>query len=296
MVVVAPIAQVTLRALLIPLGTLLAFMIARGLISIADALVRALFSTAQGVVGWIPWVGKVVAAPIHTIEQKVIALLTEAAGAADAKIGAALHSLDRLVRRIADQIAADAIFDWQLVKWLEAHSNPAYIVRQIRGHVLTERQVRAMLRAAAAIAVRPVTLRLGRLDTWTHAQIRALRHSITVTIPNDIAGLRARTRAAEDAAQNAWAKVRELDARWAAAAFAGAVAVALSRLNLGWVRCSKVGRLGRFGCGMDDSLLEAILADALLIVGTLSLVELAEELQPLVGESARLVQGFWRVG
>jgi len=45
---------------------------------------------------------------------------------------------------------------------------------------------------------------------------------------------------------------------------------------------------------MNPSLLESLLADALLVGGAISLVELAEEMQAVVGDSAGLIQKFWR--
>jgi len=77
------------------------------------------------------------------------------------------------------------------------------------------------------------------------------------------------------------------------AAFAGLLVRALERLGLKWLRCGNVNKVGKQLCGMNPSLLESLLADALLIGGTLSLVALAEEMQGVVGESAGLIQRFW---
>src|SRR5437867_3499723 len=202
------LAPVTLRALLIPLGTLVLFATARGLIAAADALVRGLFGTLSGAVGWIPFLNRVVQAPIHTIEHKLIDLLARAANGADGKISAALHSLEALVSQLARDVAAAAVFDWNLVKWVEAHTNPGYLYRSIRSSLLTLRHVRALVAAGAATAVRPLITRISRLDTWTHARIRALQHTIAVTIPADLAGLRKRTRSVEDDLEAAWAKIK----------------------------------------------------------------------------------------
>jgi hypothetical protein len=70
--------------------------------------------------------------------------------------------------------------------------------------------------------------------------------------------------------------------------------LALGRLGLGWARCSNVGKVGRRVCGMDASLLESVLADSLLILGTLSLVTFAEEMQDVTEVIARPIQTFWR--
>lgn len=58
-----------------------------------------------------------------------------------------------------------------------------------------------------------------------------------------------------------------------------AVAAALSRLGLGFLRCRNVQRTGRRVCGMDADLLESLLAASLLLSGSISLRQLARELQ-----------------
>lgn len=79
------------------------------------------------------------------------------------------------------------------------------------------------------------------------------------------------------------------------AGITGLVIAALSRLGLGWTRCSKVGRLGKGVCGMDENLISQLLVGSLLVVGTIDLVRAAKDLQSLVGESAHEVHRFWRV-
>ena len=45
---------------------------------------------------------------------------------------------------------------------------------------------------------------------------------------------------------------------------------------------------------MDRSLLDALIADTLLVVGTLSLVEFAKEMETVTEEVGPLVAKFWR--
>lgn len=70
----------------------------------------------------------------------------------------------------------------------------------------------------------------------------------------------------------------------APAAILAVVVAAVARLGLSWTRCSRVGKVGRSVCGMDDSLLESLLTDALLIFSTISIVELARESQSFVAD------------
>lgn len=74
----------------------------------------------------------------------------------------------------------------------------------------------------------------------------------------------------------------------------GLTAGVLGKLGLGWLRCARVGRVGRAVCGMNDGLLESLLADALLVVGAISIVEFAKELQTVEDEVVRALRGFVR--
>src|SRR5262249_54450364 len=61
-------------------------------------------------------------------------------------------------------------------------------------------------------------------------------------------------------------RIGQLTRRFAPAAVAALVAAQVARLGFGWVRCSRVGKAGRAACGMNDDLLESLIADTLLVV------------------------------
>lgn len=77
-------------------------------------------------------------------------------------------------------------------------------------------------------------------------------------------------------------------------ALVGAVAFALTKLGLGSARCSNVQRYNKNLCGMEHGLLDALLADTLLIAGTISIVEFAEGMQGVTSEAVPLIRRFWR--
>jgi hypothetical protein len=87
-------------------------------------------------------------------------------------------------------------------------------------------------------------------------------------------------------------KLRHLLTKHGAAAFVGA---ALATLGLGFLRCPRFSKAGKRACSIDDGLLETLLADTLLIVGTLSLVDFARAMQPEVAGIGKLVRWFWRI-
>src|SRR6266536_647839 len=132
---------------------------------------------------------------------------------------------------------------------------------------------------------------------WTREQVH--RRTVAVGHEFDILGRRvgrvgSRVGRLERDAAGLRARLRGLEGKLAAGAFAGLVVAALGRLGLRWLRCGNVNKVGRSVCGMNPSLLESLLADALLVGGAISLVALAEHMQGVVGESAGLIQRFWR--
>lgn len=69
-----PEVEVTARAA--PRVGLIAILaVTLGIILSAEAVVRGLFGTISGAVGWIPFLGSVIEEPIHKIEQKIISML-----------------------------------------------------------------------------------------------------------------------------------------------------------------------------------------------------------------------------
>lgn len=74
----------------------------------------------------------------------------------------------------------------------------------------------------------------------------------------------------------------------------GLVIAALAKLGLGWTRCDKVGRLGKAVCGMDESLLESLLAGALVVASSVSIVELARECRGFTGDVDEALKFFVR--
>lgn len=89
-------------------------------------------------------------------------------------------------------------------------------------------------------------------------------------------------------------KVTRLGKAGTVAGLIGLTAAVLGRLGLGWLNCSRFKRVGRQVCGMDSSLLDALLADALLVVGIVSVVEFAKELQAIEKVTVDAMRGFVR--
>ena len=59
----------------------------------------------------------------------------------------------------------------------------------------------------------------------------------------------------------------------------GLVAAAVGTMGMHWTRCAKSKKFGKSVCGMNDDLLDALIAGALVVGSTISIVELAKECQ-----------------
>lgn len=137
----------------------------------------------------------------------------------------------------------------------------------------------------------------------TAPRIAHATHAVDVTLPQqlgrirtregvitkDLGALKDRTKALEDGALDTWRWIRSHPLAGVTGVFAGAVAVALSRLGWGVLRCRSWQNLGRSLKCSDASLLADLLAAATLSVGLLSLVELAKEEQRVIREVADAV-------
>jgi hypothetical protein len=287
----APFIVPQFDALIVSLGALCLLVVCLGLIAAARAFLSSIFVVAETGVSWIPWVGKLIKAPIAKVEQKLIHSLGVAELAVDVKIGAYWHSLVRLALWTVDEI--------------RRHANLLYLLST----VMLGPEVTALIKQGVALARREIhaaTAQLHRLErAITHglpADIAALRHwtaarlhSITATLDHTldkaIPSLRVRTRTLEREYEVLWHKVKGLDKLLGIATFTATVAFALSRLGLGWLLCPSLGRLGkRVGCG-GFALLEKLLfglIDVLLIADicqvTKAMVKGAQLAQPILSD------------
>ncbi len=89
-------------------------------------------------------------------------------------------------------------------------------------------------------------------------------------------------------------RVNGLGRKLALPVMVGLVAASLEKLGLNAARCSRTQRWDKHLCGMDQSLLDSLIADTLLILGTVSLVDAAKDMQGIVEPLSESVRHFWR--
>lgn len=136
---------------------------------------------------------------------------------------------------------------------------------------LGKAQAQALIAAAVATYVHPYLLPLR----WLRAHFAALRAAVAHPLPLPL----------PRSWPNVLRRLKRLERLTAAGVAAGAVALALGRLGLGWIRCRNVTKAGKRLCGMDTALLDELLLGTVAIIGAASVVEFAKGLQAIEDEA-----------
>lgn len=131
--------------------------------------------------------------------------------------------------------------------------------------------------------------------TAVHTVTRTVTHIERVVVRKAVAVADPRIGYLEREAGALARRLRDLARRAPVALTAAALTAIVARTSFRWLRCSRVNRVGKQVCGMDSGLLDALIADTVLIAGTISLVEFAEGLQAGMNELTPQVRKFWRV-
>jgi hypothetical protein len=148
------------------------------------------------------------------------------------------------------------------------------------------KQIRALFQEVARIAEHP-----GRIVTHTITKVQTIEHTVTKIIYKTVPA------AVTKAVAIPWGAIHGLERdvaadkkrigkleKGAVAIGVGAVAGAvLGRLGLNWTRCSNVNKLGKAACGMNPDLLEGLLAGAVVVASSISVVEFAKSCQAFTG-------------
>jgi hypothetical protein len=143
------------------------------------------------------------------------------------------------------------------------------------------RRLVAALAAVAALKSRVLALEratVPRVEGITRVvthRVTVIEHAVAVPDVGALPRVIPRVGRLEREVTDGLARLRDFARRFGPAAALATVAVAVARLGFGWVRCSKVGRVGKRLCGINEGLLDSLLADALLIAGAISIVTLA---------------------
>lgn len=303
--IVEQAGRVVLKPLIFAFGVLAGYFVAWGAVFCVDALTRWVFGTITGPIGWVPFVGKVIDRPILSLEKKLTSYLGGLEAHFDRQMGVRWHSFASLVRQLAADTKAAAIFNYhvadkvatlwgnaatgQLFKQAHKHSTAAQgsAAVALREAIDARQRVQANESSGAGATVVPHP-RIGA-PSRTYppggipARVAGLEGEMGQVIGYDIPGLRARERWLTDQIGRLWHRTRGERRTIGLGAFTALLTVALGKLGLGNLRCLNRKNALKTVCGMNPNLLEALLAGTAVVGGSISIVKLAEACQEITG-------------
>lgn len=276
-----------------PLLALLAFVVTLGLQKGWAASFGQLFYWLAAQIDKLPSVTVVgrtlgfggVAHAIRAASDSIYNWLGQAVAHTSAPFVDFVHYVADVLSKPAQQVALATADVLHTLTVLRSQLIPRMIAAKVAWIPLHLARLSAQVASLAARA--PVHILKQIEHTTAHTTRVIVNKAVAIPFP--------RIRKVEREAGALGKRIDKLARRVAPAALAAAVVSTLARVGAGWIRCSKVKKLGRNVCGMDDSLLDSLLADTLLIVGTISLVEFAEGLQAGMSGLTPQVRKFWGV-
>ena len=277
------------------LDILVAGVLALGFCLLVVVVTKAFFGVTGTLLGKLPVIGGWIDSTAHSIEQRITHTFGGYIVAIEGIIGAAWHSTARLFDHLGREIASHANLLALIADLLSGkvgvHDFVTFwhdLQRLIHG---ASRQVQATIHRVEALAHR---LEHG-IGADVLPRIRSLDRRLDHVIDHDIAGLRSRARVLEREYEHLNKWIRSHPWTVVTGAFVGAVAVALSRLGLDWIRCPTAKNVfNKRGCNMWSDL-DGLLTAALAVAATMSLVDLAKAEQEVVGDISTVVRRFWQV-
>lgn len=289
--VAAPVVP-EFAGLIVALTLICATLVAIGILMVLQSFANAVVGGIGQLLGRIPGIGAVLSSPVNAVVHWMGSVFGEAEQALDAVLARFLHELgtliawtmyeirdtSKLLYTLAKVTLGTAAFDAieRSIKWLEGRIHAA----ELRIGAFETR----LLHVAEAEE--------GRVLRWVEPRLHALEHTVEGVIDYDLAALRARARSITDALDALFQRLRRYDALLGTAAITGAVAIALSRLDLSWVRCRNWNRLGKTVCGIPFSLLDDLLGLSFAFLEVVDPEALAEAALVLEGEISGIIDGI----
>lgn len=284
-------ARVLFRSLIIPLTAVCAYLFVWGCCQAVSAVARAFFGTVSGAVGWVPFVGKIVSHKIEDIEHKIVSIIGGYGHHFENQFFTRWHSLAAMLRQWAAQIEDTSVTVWHVGRAVAKLTGELALGNTKGLHAYLHRLEKYINGVIAARLAHVGKIAGHAAPASVTRAVGALAGELDHVIEWDLPKLRARTRRVEDSLDRLWKRVKGLDKVVVDTAVVGAVAVALARLGLGWLRCTSVKNLGKkIGCGgfaaLDDLLFGAVTALAVTDICELAAgaTVVAEGIRPLLIE------------
>lgn len=262
------------------LDILVAALVALAVCLLVVAFSKAFFGVAGSLLGKLPVVGGWIDAGAHKIEQRITSTFGGFAAQLEGIVGQSWHSMARLVDKIGHEIAAHAGLLATLVTFIPGGSVIMGLYKEVQlARQLVARIAHELVGIGHDVGHRVKVVERG-IGNDVLPRIRSLDHRLDRVIGRDIPGLRVgeRTLTRELDSLRTWVHKHALAA--GTAAFASAIAVALAKLGLDWIRCTNArGMFKKRGCNMWSGLesLLATLVDVLLITNMCAVIPWLEE-------------------
>ena len=279
------------------LDILIAALLALAVCLLVVAFAKAFFGVAGNLLGKLPVVGGWIDAGAHKIEQRITNTFGGFAVKLEAVVGASWHSMARLVDRLGHELAAHAGLLAAIAQFIPAAGifGKLYLMIQ-EARALSARLAHALVGIGHDVAGRLHSVERG-IGADVLPRIRSLDRRLDRVISKDIPGLRT----AERALAGDLAKLRRYvnSHPWTAAtsAFAGAIALALAKLGLDWLRCPTARSVfNKRGCNMWSGLdnLLGLFGEVFLLANICRIIPWLEEGFSLV--AAPLISTLTTVG
>jgi len=282
---------------LIDLAPLLLFLIAAALCLAVVYVSKAFFGVTGTVLGKLPVIGGWIDATAHHIEQRITNVFGGLAAQMEARVAASWHSFARLVDHIGREIARHAGLIATIAALLTPFSAILDLYRGLHtARTLLHRLVHRIEGIGHDLITRTHGIEKG-IGRDVLPRIRALEHEVDHVILRDVAALRARTKTLEREYERLYKWMRSHPWTLVTSAFVGAVAIALSRLGLDWIKCNTAKSVFRKrGCNLWSDLdkLLGALAEVALVTNICQVIPWLEEGFSLV--AAPLVSTLTAIG
>jgi len=210
------------------------------------------------------------------------------------QIAAFVHEVPRVLNdlALASAQAWDYAYRHGIRQVVQVYTNPLgaalHLVQalvkdlQHTGHATAKAVNRVVVHDLPRITIRVTE----QAKVATQTAVKATAGTVTGTLP------RVKTLERDVSQLEQWVKAN--GRKLTEAGIVGLVAAALGRIGINWTRCGPMNRYGKNICGMNPQLLESLIADTVLILGTVDLVDFATGMQGIVEEAEGMVAKFWR--
>ena len=230
---------------------------------------------------------------LHGVNQSVKNFLT---GVMAGTERAMVHALDALLWKFADIAAWGIKLAYNTNTAIDNiwHNLTAHVTKVVTHTIV--RPVTNVVRTTVAVTKAQFSHLTHRVDA-IRAQVAHLTHSIahlTVAAGHAIATPFPRIGHLEREVANDAKRLGKLEKKLGAAALAGLVTAALTRLGLGALRCSGAKRMAKNACRSDLGWLDELFAGAVAIIGTASLIEFIKDAQSVEDEAIASLHLFIR--